>query len=317
MMIVSWLAAVAAWGDARGLWGDARGLWAVSRTSEEAHAASQPPRSPEHRQLARSDRRLAGSDQRRLARSDHMNWKGKLDLKPGSASTSWVYIHIPKAAGVSFMKDSPNHMCKGCHLQGSHEKAAHHQVVTSLLRRSRAQVVIFLRAPIKLMYSQFLMCKCHANKRFDKLRYGKCASKAFGFERWVDHHLSELAKAKAAPTAAAKDGRRLGRADAGRAGDRNAPGNRTQTRASKEVEAAMVDTQACYVPTNMQARFVVTASGAYGTKRSDLRIAGLADKAIVGLDTFAFVGVTDLYTDSMALPEAASARLIAFWPTRL
>ena len=72
----------------------------------------------------------------------------------------YVFVHIPKNAGASFMKDSPKHLPRGAILRGSHEKALWHGYTQHLVQSyPRTRLVLMLRHPIKMAYSQFLMCK--------------------------------------------------------------------------------------------------------------------------------------------------------------
>lgn len=93
---------------------------------------------------------------RRLSRSDHKVWRGKLESN--ASRHSYLYIHIPKAAGASVMHDAPAHLPVGSTLRGSHEKAVFHPYPQSLLNKG-ARLVVVLRHPVKLAYSQYLMCK--------------------------------------------------------------------------------------------------------------------------------------------------------------
>ena len=76
---------------------------------------------------AASERRADASeapDSRRLSKEDHRTFRGKLD-PPAGRGRHHVFIHIPKAAGGSWMKASPNWMSRKDTLTGSHvEKAA-------------------------------------------------------------------------------------------------------------------------------------------------------------------------------------------------
>ena len=63
---------------------------------------------------------------RRLSRSDGVKWRGTLNSSAVVNKYLYVFVHIPKNAGASFMKDSPRHLPRGAILRGSHEKALWH-----------------------------------------------------------------------------------------------------------------------------------------------------------------------------------------------
>ena len=64
------------------------------------------------------------SEARRLSKEDHRTFRGKLDPPAAGRGRYHVFIHIPKAAGGSWMKASPNWMSRKDTLTGSHEKNA-------------------------------------------------------------------------------------------------------------------------------------------------------------------------------------------------
>ena len=97
---------------------------------------------------------------RRLSRSDGVKWRGTLNSSAIVNKYLYVFVHIPKNAGASFMKDSPKHLPRGAILRGSHEKALWHGYTQHLINSyPRTRLVLMLRHPIKMAYSQFLMCK--------------------------------------------------------------------------------------------------------------------------------------------------------------
>jgi len=105
---------------------------------------------------------------RRLSRSDRVRWKGEQNSSAPVNRYLYVFIHVPKNAGASFMKDSPKHLPKGAVLRGSREKAVYHGFTQHLLKSfQRTRLVLLLRHPVKMAYSQFLMCK-YSNRLNDK-----------------------------------------------------------------------------------------------------------------------------------------------------
>ena len=98
---------------------------------------------------------------RRLSRSDHKYWHGQLapaNASVGSIPKKFVFIHIPKAAGDSFMHDAPAHMPGGSTLVGSHETSALSSTTLRRMGKTGVRVAIF-RHPVRLAYSQFVFCK--------------------------------------------------------------------------------------------------------------------------------------------------------------
>ena len=98
---------------------------------------------------------------RRLSRSDHKYWHGQLapaNASVGSIPKKFVFIHIPKAAGDSFMHDAPAHMPGGSTLVGSHETSALSSTTLRRMGKTGVRVGIF-RHPVRLAFSQFVFCK--------------------------------------------------------------------------------------------------------------------------------------------------------------
>ena len=92
---------------------------------------------------------------RRLSRSDHKYWHGQLapaNASVGSIPKKFVFIHIPKAAGDSFMHDAPAHMPNNTFLVGNHEVAAFHKTTIRRLGEKGVRVGLF-RHPVKLALS--------------------------------------------------------------------------------------------------------------------------------------------------------------------
>lgn len=196
---------------------------------------------------------------RRLCASDHVVWRGKLPRQ--QPARHYVYIHIPKAGGASFMHDVPGLMPEGSTLRGSEEKGALSPTTLEKRRRigGKSSLVILLRHPLKLAYSQYTYCASELHK-------GHFPS----FDKW----LSNFAHSPA-PTSFH-----------------------------------------CYDPTNIQLRFTGGVAGESnsrafgpfqrrGTCFSPERRSGIAacfNSARARLAAkFSFVGLTDLYTESLCL----------------
>ena len=81
----------------------------------------------------------AGStDARRLSKEDHRTFRGTLDPPAAGRGRHHVFIHIPKAAGGSFMRASVDWMSRKDTLTGSHEKNAFSPVTLGQLKRACA-----------------------------------------------------------------------------------------------------------------------------------------------------------------------------------
>ena len=64
----------------------------------------------------------------------------------------YVFVHVPKNAGASFMKDAPFHLPKSVRLRGSREKAVFHAYTQMLLSEPGARLVVLIRDPVRLAY---------------------------------------------------------------------------------------------------------------------------------------------------------------------
>ena len=103
------------------------------------------------------------SEARRLSKEDHRTFRGKLDPPAAGRGRHHVFIHIPKAAGGSWMRASVDWMSKKDTLTGSHEKNAFSPVTLGNLKKGPPGAVpgrvIMLRHPVQLAVSQFSYCK--------------------------------------------------------------------------------------------------------------------------------------------------------------
>ena len=75
------------------------------------------------------------SEARRLSKEDHRTFRGTLDPPAAGRGRHHVFIHIPKAAGGSWMRASPNWMSRKDTLTGSHEKNAFSPVTLGQLKK--------------------------------------------------------------------------------------------------------------------------------------------------------------------------------------
>ena len=75
------------------------------------------------------------SEARRLSKEDHRTFRGKLDPPNNGRGRHHVFVHIPKAAGGSWMRASPNWMSRKDTLTGSHEKNAFSPVTLGQLKK--------------------------------------------------------------------------------------------------------------------------------------------------------------------------------------
>jgi len=212
----------------------------------------------------------------RRSLQDGKLWIGKVPKSASAADLpkSYLFIHIPKSAGSSFLQDSVSHMPMGAQMRGNGEKAfdnthpKHGQVL-----------VVFLRNPLKQVLSQFLECKYDdwgkwvtKNTLFPRDMSGVYA----GFDAWVAHFLEMRGAVPGGGGAAYSYG--------------------------------------CFCPWNMQTRYIGTGyplsnsgdsrlespshflpSGELIYREPDLELA----KA--HLDRMYFIGLADLYTESLCL----------------
>jgi len=111
----------------------------------------------------RADASEAPRDSRRLSKEDHRTFRGKLDPPNNGRGRHHVFVHIPKAAGGSWMRASPNWMSRKDTLTGSHEKNAFSPVTLGQLKKGPPGAVpgrvIMLRHPVQLAVSQHSYCK--------------------------------------------------------------------------------------------------------------------------------------------------------------
>ena len=136
-----------------------RRLWAIAAAAAATGAATTMPQSS-----------------RRLSRSDGVKWRGTLNSSAIVNKYLYVFVHIPKNAGASFMKDSPRHLPRGAILKGSHEKALWHGYTQHLIRSyPRKRLVLMPRHPMLMVDKQFLTCRRYVECRIraSAARYGR------------------------------------------------------------------------------------------------------------------------------------------------
>ena len=84
--------------------------------------------------VAAAESKSAASE-RRLSATDFRTFRGKLDPPAAGRGRHHLFIHIPKAAGASFMKASVDWMSRKDTLTGSHEKNAFSPVTLGQLKK--------------------------------------------------------------------------------------------------------------------------------------------------------------------------------------
>ena len=102
-------------------------------------------------------------ESRRLSATDYRTFRGKLDPPAAGRGRHHLFIHIPKAAGTSFMKASVDWMSRKDTLTGSVESAAFSGRTVGKLKQGPPGAVpgrvVMLRHPVQLAVSQFSYCK--------------------------------------------------------------------------------------------------------------------------------------------------------------
>jgi hypothetical protein len=96
---------------------------------------------------------------RRLSARDRQTTKGLLPNDIPREPQRWVFVHIPKAAGASFMIDARHFITRRDTITGSEEKGAFSRTTLRKLEGESGMRAILLRRPLQLVYSQFLYCK--------------------------------------------------------------------------------------------------------------------------------------------------------------
>jgi len=204
-------------------------------------------RATQHRAL--TDRR------RRLSAQDKRITHGVLPDDARHVPQRWVFIHIPKAAGASFLTDAQHFLTTGDTITGSEEKGAFSRTVVKKLGVAGTRAIL-LRRPAQLAYSQFLYCKHVLRGKVRDFPGHGISTPHVGLERWSR-------------------------------GD------------NKKVTADRGAFWKCYDPRNVQNRFVAGEGNALTLKGvpSTTTVRDAARR----LDAFGFVGVVELYRESLCL----------------
>ena len=95
---------------------------------------------------------------RRLSARDRQTTKGILNNDVPREPQRWVFVHVPKAAGASFMIDARHFLTRRDTMTGSEEKGAFSRTTMRKLENGGTRAIL-LRRPLQLVYSQFLYCK--------------------------------------------------------------------------------------------------------------------------------------------------------------
>lgn len=124
---------------------------------------------------------------RELSREDYINQYGHWKINAREKHSKYEFVHIPKNAGSSFMKESPHHLPINNTLHGNYENDACHTNGVALNK-----TLVLLRSPRYHVYSQFLECKYDpyflARTKGQKFPRGTDLSKPVeGFEEWLKH----------------------------------------------------------------------------------------------------------------------------------
>ena len=130
---------------------------------------------------------MPASEARRLSADDHRTFKGKLDPPADGQGRHHVFVHIPKAAGASFMKASVDWMTRADTLTGSRESGAFSRTTNGKLRRRpRSGRVVMLRHPVQLSVSQFAYCK-HVLRKGRRFPGRGSSIPLAGLAQWANH----------------------------------------------------------------------------------------------------------------------------------
>ena len=97
----------------------------------------------------------AAEDRRQLSARDRQTTKGILNNDVPRLPQRWVFVHIPKAAGASFMIDARHFLTRKDSITGSEEKGAFSRTTLRKLENGGTRAIL-LRRPLQLVYSQFL-----------------------------------------------------------------------------------------------------------------------------------------------------------------
>jgi hypothetical protein len=209
-------------------------------------------------------------------------------------SKHWTFVHIPKTAGDSFMKDSPQHMPIGASLQGNFED--------SLRSTNRTwPLMVFFRDPTNHVLSQFLECKYdtwgqrqtkgtgfpgyipnnaaanNANKSSNEY-----TNVLQGFDEWVQHFVYHACH----PDAWKPQYYTL-----------NPPPPGQEQHYGQRVGFN------CYDPVNMQSRYMTMAEGGHYASHPYHRFPNATDAIQAMSSAFAVVGIVEYYAASVCLWE--------------
>lgn len=231
------------------------------------------------------------ASERRLSMTDHKIQRGRIEAARDVKRRRFVFIHIPKAAGASFMKKSGWLMPKGSTLQGSEELAAWSTVVRARLGR-RGERVIFLRHPVQLIYSQFLYCKFSLMSKSSIFPKGDRKSTSSGLDEWIQR-FSRCERGARKRDAS----KRPYIANSDLASDVHGRSLKVQNCGSA---AGRPSALGCYHPWNVQFRFVAGQGGARSHIGVPPRITNKRARTMLTTD-FAFVGLVDAYKESLCL----------------
>ena len=93
----------------------------------------------------------ATDDRRQLSARDRQTTKGLLANDVERTPQRWVFVHVPKAAGASFMIDSRHFLTRRDTITGSEEKGAFSRTTLRKLENGGMRAIL-LRRPLQLVY---------------------------------------------------------------------------------------------------------------------------------------------------------------------
>lgn len=239
----------------------------------------------------------------------------RLNQKEGWGEKPLYLLHIAKTAGTSALYDIPDdHLPKNA-------KFSEGEVCHDNWRMDDARRIAFLRNPRAHVISQYYHCDmdAHLNPKVEIFNPQNWPAKP-NLWAWLDHWGSRLDKFNADRAAV--------RERVKAAGDQAVKLTREQLESESLKDE---DTFHCYLPANLQTRHMSCKEREYPFPSEDRRVianlnvyGGDKDTALNNLKELAYVGITELYQESLCVihagelnevPENCNCENEAAWKT--